>query len=98
LAYKRNTRDARESPAMRVAQLLVAMGADVRAADPHVLAEQVSSNIRMVEPTPDEVAAADAVVLLADHDVFPFEAIADDAGYVLDTRHRLPVGANVEYL
>jgi UDP-N-acetyl-D-glucosamine dehydrogenase len=98
LAYKRNTRDARESPAMRVAQLLVAMGADVRAADPHVRPEHVSSNVTMVEPTSDEVASADAVILLADHDSFPFEAIADSASYVLDTRHRLPASATVEYL
>ena len=36
LAYKKNTGDARESPAVRVADLLVRMGADVRAADPLV--------------------------------------------------------------
>ena len=35
LAYKKNTGDARESPAVRVANLLLRMGADVRAADPH---------------------------------------------------------------
>ena len=37
LAYKKNTGDARESPAVRVAELLLALGADVRAADPHVV-------------------------------------------------------------
>src|SRR6266581_1023948 len=36
LAYKKNTGDARESPAVRVAQLLAGLGALVRAADPHV--------------------------------------------------------------
>src|ERR687892_595792 len=36
LAYKRNTGDARESPALRIANLLVAMDADVSAADPYV--------------------------------------------------------------
>ncbi len=37
LAYKKNTGDARESPAVRIAQLLKGMGANVRAADPHVV-------------------------------------------------------------
>ena len=36
LSYKKNTGDARESPAVRVAQLLAAMGAEVRGADPHI--------------------------------------------------------------
>ncbi|MCZ9336589.1 nucleotide sugar dehydrogenase, partial [Streptomyces sp. TRM76130] len=37
LAYKKNTGDARESPALRISQLLLDMGAQVRAADPHVV-------------------------------------------------------------
>ena len=36
LTYKKNTSDARESPGIHVARRLVAMGAIVRAADPHV--------------------------------------------------------------
>ena len=36
LAYKKNTGDARNSPAIRVAELLLRMGAEVRAADPLV--------------------------------------------------------------
>jgi UDP-N-acetyl-D-glucosamine dehydrogenase len=98
MTYKRNTRDARESPSLRVAQLLSTMGADVRAADPHVLVEQVGPNVTMVEPTPDELAAADGVILLVDHDAFPFEAITTHARYVLDTRRRLPPTPNVEFL
>ncbi len=36
LAYKRNTGDARESPSTPIADQLVALGAEVLAADPHV--------------------------------------------------------------
>ena len=71
LAYKKNTGDARESPAIRVAELLVRMGADVRAADPLVTEPAVTHPaVARVDATPQEVAAADAVVLLTDHDVF----------------------------
>ncbi|NYI06003.1 nucleotide sugar dehydrogenase [Allostreptomyces psammosilenae] len=96
LAYKRNTGDARETPAARVAQLLLRMGAEVRAADPHVV-EGVhigdglpgAGAVVRVEATPEELAAADAVVLLADHDAFDYAAVAAHARYVLDCRRRL---------
>ena len=61
-AYKKNTGDARESPAMVVADRLLALGAHVRAADPHVLAEQVDRRIALVEVSDRRAAAADAVV------------------------------------
>jgi UDP-N-acetyl-D-glucosamine dehydrogenase len=98
LAYKRNTGDARESPAVRVAQLLAAMGAEVRAADPYTVeATPVDCLARRVEVTPEELASADAVVLLADHDEFNFDEIVGHARFTLDCRHRLR-GPHVEYL
>jgi UDP-N-acetyl-D-glucosamine dehydrogenase len=98
LAYKKNTSDARESPALRVATLLLEMGAEVRAADPHVV-EKVDVDARLVrvELTADEIGAADAVVLLTDHDAFDLDAVTRRAAYVLDCRHRLS-GPNVETL
>ncbi|MFD9130142.1 nucleotide sugar dehydrogenase [Kitasatospora sp. NPDC059571] len=116
LAYKKNTGDARETPAARVVELLTRMGADVRAADPHVVAgvhvaePQIPgqrtapehdggplASVRRVEATPEELAAADAVILLADHDDFDYDAVAEHARYVLDCRRRL-TGAAVEVL
>ena len=98
LAYKKNTGDARESPAVRVAQLLAGLGADVRAADPHVAeARTVDGMVSRVQATPDEVSAADAVVLLTDHDAFDFEDIGRRARFLFDCRHRL-AGPNVETL
>ena len=98
LAYKRNTSDGRESPAVVVAERLVGLGADVRAADPHVVEEHMDSSVRRVQATREEIAAADVVVLLTDHDAFDYEMIADAAKVVLDTRHRLPAGDTIEYL
>src|SRR5215469_6114536 len=98
LAYKKNTGDARESPAVRIAQLLTGMGAEVRAADPHVVeGSAVDGTVPRVEPTPEELAAADVVVLLTDHDAFDVDDIRTHARYVFDCRHRL-AGANVESL
>ncbi len=98
LAYKKNTGDARESPALRVSQLLLDMGAEVRAADPHVV-EQVKVDARLVrvELTQQELAAADVVVLLTDHDSYDYDLVTEHASFVLDCRHRLS-GPNVEVL
>ncbi len=97
LAYKRNTGDARESPAVVIARRLLGFGAEVRAVDPHVLDEEVPSGVVSVEATPEELSQADLVVLLTDHDAFDNASVARHARNVLDTRHRLS-GKNIEHL
>lgn len=97
LAYKKNTSDARESPAIIVAERLLMAGAHVTAADPHVLESTIDQRIQRVEATAAEAAGADAVVLLSDHDSFDLQAMADAAKYFLDARHRVS-GSSVEYL
>ncbi|MFF5078706.1 nucleotide sugar dehydrogenase [Actinoplanes sp. NPDC000266] len=98
LAYKRDSGDARESPARRVASLLLSMGADVCAADPHVVEDtHIDPRVVRVAATAGEVARADAVVLLADHSDFDLSLVAAHAAYVLDTRHCL-TGPTVEAL
>ena len=98
LAYKKNSGDARESPARRVASLLLDMGAEVRAADPHVVEDaHVDARVARVALSAEQLAEADAVVLLADHDDFDLDLVARHAPYVLDTRRRL-TGPTVESL
>ncbi|MFD0265046.1 nucleotide sugar dehydrogenase [Streptomyces sp. NPDC127106] len=98
LAYKKNTGDARESPAVRISQLLLDMGARVRAADPHVVESiKVDARLVRVEPTRRELAAADVVVLLTDHDSFDYAMVTEHASFVLDCRNRLS-GPTVEVL
>jgi UDP-N-acetyl-D-glucosamine dehydrogenase len=97
LAYKANTGDARESPATVVADRLLALGADVRAADPHVVECHVNSRVRRVDLTVAELKAADVVVLLTDHAAFDLDAVVQHARCLLDTRHRLS-GPQVEHL
>jgi UDP-N-acetyl-D-glucosamine dehydrogenase len=98
LAYKKNTGDARESPAIRIAELLLRMGAQVRAADPLVTETAViDPAVARVDATPEELAAADLVVLLTEHDAFARCEVGRHARYVLDCR-RVLSGANVETL
>jgi UDP-N-acetyl-D-glucosamine dehydrogenase len=97
LSYKRNTGDARESPAIRVARELLTLGAEVRAADPYVADRWVDPRVVRVDPTVDELSSADAVVVLTDHDAFDFDAVTEYGRYVLDTRNRVH-GDRVESL
>jgi UDP-N-acetyl-D-glucosamine dehydrogenase len=97
LAYKRNTGDAREAPATRVVQQLLALDADLRVVDPYVDDRWLDPRVTRVELTADEISAADAVVVVADHDAFDYDLVARHARYVFDTRHRV-TGDQVEYL
>lgn len=99
LAYKKNTGDARESPSTRIASLLLDLGADVTAIDPYVDAAQpVDTRLRRVDLTPDAVRAADAVVVLVDHDDTDLELVREHASYILDCRRALTPADNVEVL
>jgi UDP-N-acetyl-D-glucosamine dehydrogenase len=95
-AYKKNTGDARETPALSIARQLLGLGAHVSVADPHVDDGQLPDGVDRVDAIADELSRSDAVVLLVDHEAFDLDAVAR-APYVLDCRHRLH-GPNVEHL
>jgi UDP-N-acetyl-D-glucosamine dehydrogenase len=98
ISFKANVGDWRESPSHRVAALLAELGADLVAADPHVAPDRFPAGVTPVECTPEELDAADAVVLLVDHAAFDPDTIVAHARYVLDTKARLPLAQNVERL
>ena len=97
LAYKPNTGDVRESPALMVADRLIGLGAVVGAVDPYVEPERLDARIRLCDLTPAELSTADAVVVLTDHDVFDWEMVREHSAFIFDTRHRLD-GGQVEQL
>lgn len=96
-AYKKNSSDAREAPASRVAELLASLGASVGVADEHVEVLPRGAAATRVELTASAVRAADAVVLLTDHDAVDYPLVQREARWILDCRNRLS-GANVESL
>jgi UDP-N-acetyl-D-glucosamine dehydrogenase len=97
LAYKADSGDARESPALAVADRLLTLGADLRVADPHVVDGDLLPSVPRVEATREEIAASDVVVLLVDHRAFDLDAVVESAPLVFDTRNRVR-GDNVERL
>ena len=85
LTYKRNSGDARQSPATMVARRLVDLGAQLRAVDPLIPAAEVPAEVRLVDCTPETLAETDLVVVLADHDDVDWELLEKHADRVLDT-------------
>ena len=89
LSYKRNSGDARQSPAAVVARRLADLGAQLSAVDPLISPVEVPPGVRLVEGTAEAVAAADIVVVLTDHDEIDWPLLEQNADRVLDTRNRL---------
>jgi len=87
-AYKPNVGDTRNSPALRVVETLPE-ATDVTVVDPHTEAANVARRL-VQSPVDVDIEAADAVVLLVDHDAFDLRAIGDRADFVFDTRNTMP--------
>jgi UDP-N-acetyl-D-mannosaminuronic acid dehydrogenase/UDP-N-acetyl-D-glucosamine dehydrogenase len=97
LAYKKNSGDARESPAVAVVEGLVAKGAEVTAVDPLIPARHVPAGVALVGLDRDALDRADVVVVLTDHDDIDWDVVAKVSHKVLDTRNRL-AGSGAEIL
>ncbi len=84
VAYKGGVADIRESPAIRILELLAARGADLVYHDPFV-AELPEQNLTS-QPLEAAIAGADAVVLVTAHPGIDHLAIARDAALFVDLR------------
>lgn len=98
LAYKRNSSDCRESPGPVICDRLAALGAVVRAVDPHVADSQFPPGVTAAELSPGELSTTDLAIVVTDHDAFDWDLLATAATPIFDTRHRLPSLDHVEYL
>jgi len=88
VAYKRDVSDTRESPALDIMKLLLERGAIVTYSDPHVPELRYNGlAFTTMELTPETLAAADCVVIVAHHTAFDYQAIVDHARLVVDTRN-----------
>jgi UDP-N-acetyl-D-glucosamine dehydrogenase len=89
VAYKANVNDTRESPSLRIMQLLRADGADVDYHDPHVerLPREGMSSVALDAAS---LAAHDVVVVVTAHDGIDWEMVATEAPLVVDLRNVVP--------
>jgi UDP-N-acetyl-D-glucosamine dehydrogenase len=93
LAYKANSGDARQSPALDVARRLADRGALLTAVDPLIDPEHVPPFVRVVPLTAEHVEQADLVLVLTDHDALDWSLLERWPDRVLDTRNRVKAAA-----
>src|SRR5918999_1240433 len=90
VAYKRDTNDIRESPALHVLEGLQAKGASVYFADPYVSSIVVQDQpIKAIELTPGVLQSMDCVAILTDHSAFDYTMVVKFSPMILDTRNAL---------
>jgi UDP-N-acetyl-D-glucosamine dehydrogenase len=92
VAYKKDVDDLRESPSLKLLELLTGRGAKVDYNDPyfpalHKMRHYDFSNMRSVEVTPRRLAGYDCVLIATDHSAYDYEAIVRHAKLVADTRN-----------
>lgn len=97
LAYKKNTGDIRESPAIRLIDLLQQSGAILSAVDEHIEDHHWPTSVEKVTLSHDTVSNCDAVVLLTDHDDIDLNLLSVNRPRVFDTKNVL-TGANAVHL
>jgi UDP-N-acetyl-D-glucosamine dehydrogenase len=85
VSYKEDVGDLRESPALKLIELLRGEGAVVSYTDRHVphLAEHELSSVALDHA----IAGADCVVIVTAHGGIDYDALADQAGLVVDLRN-----------
>ena len=90
VAYKANIDDMRESPAIKIANLLQDKAAEVVYHDPFVPKFVVGGReIESVELTEREIAWADAVLVVTNHSNVDYHLVVRSAKLILDTRNAL---------
>lgn len=92
VAYKKDVDDQRESPALRIMQILRNFGARVQYYDPHVPVCRCHRNypdidVKSVKLTREVLKKSDLVLLITDHAVFDYAFIEKYAQCIIDTRN-----------
>jgi len=87
VAYKKDVEDTRESPALKIIQLLREKGAEVSYNDPYVSQIHVpAGDMESVELSKEYLASMDCIVIAADHSCYDMSEVVARAKLVFDTR------------
>jgi UDP-N-acetyl-D-glucosamine dehydrogenase len=93
LAYKKNVDDLRESPALRLMEILERRGAHADYHDPYIAEIELTrehpsfAGRRSIDLVAAAVAVYDAVLIATDHDSVDYEMVVSNAKLVVDTRN-----------
>jgi UDP-N-acetyl-D-glucosamine dehydrogenase len=90
IAYKKNVDDMRESPSVRLMELLRERGAQLAYSDPHVPVfpkmREHRFDLESVPLTRESLAGFDLVLLATNHSAFDYDLIGKHSKLIVDTR------------
>jgi len=100
VAYKKDIEDIRESPSLKLIQLLRAKGAEISYNDPYIPEIKLSKgSLTSVKLTGKNLASADCVIIATDHSCYNINEVVARTKMVFDTRgatkHLKPSNNNV---
>jgi len=84
LAYKKDIDDMRESPSLKIINLLKFKGAKISYHDPYI---KNAEELEYVELNKENLERADAVLIATDHSNVDYEMVGKHAKIVIDTRN-----------
>jgi UDP-N-acetyl-D-glucosamine dehydrogenase len=85
--YKKDIEDMRESPTLRIIELLIEKGTEVSYQDPYVPEIKINNKtLKSIKLDKKELGSYDCVVITADHSCYDLNFIVDNAKMILDTR------------
>jgi UDP-N-acetyl-D-glucosamine dehydrogenase len=91
LAYKKDIDDTRESPSLKLIELLMQNGAIVDYNDPYIpqtrKMRKYDFNKNSVTLTQETLKQYDCVVIATDHTSYDYELIVNNSALVVDTRN-----------
>ncbi|MFC2005856.1 nucleotide sugar dehydrogenase [Chloroflexota bacterium] len=87
VSYKKDIEDVRESPSLKLIQLLRKKGAELSYNDPYVAKIQIGEGtLASVELTEEYLSSMDCIVIATDHSSYDYQYIVDHVPLVFDTR------------
>ena len=87
VAYKKDIEDLRESPALRVIELLVEKKATLHYHDPYILdIKEGNRRLRSIKLEKKVLSYYDCVVIVTDHSCYDLKSIVKDSKLIFDTR------------
>ncbi len=92
VAYKKDVDDLRESPSLKLLELLTARGAVMDYNDPyfpalHKMRHYDFSHMRSVDISPERLGTYDCALIATDHSIYDYDAIVRSSRLVVDTRN-----------
>ena len=90
VAYKRDTNDVRESPALQILAGLDDKGAAIHYTDPYIPSIQINEKtLRSMDLTPEILQSMDLIAILTDHSAFDYSMVSAVSPLIFDTRNAI---------